>query len=192
MNGGAHTPSSELGAAVYKKAPIPAPYKALFGELAEGASVMVYGDAGAGKTTNMIALARGLCKAGLKTLYVSFEQFGTDGLKQAQKRAGGSCPGLFFDGGKKLDKASLKNYGCMILDSISAAGWGIEELRVFLQANKGKLIFYIAQSTKDGNFRGGNDLKHEADTVVKITAGRLFTEKNRYGALAEIKNPFAK
>lgn len=189
MNGPAsHTPSAELGAATYEKAPIPAPYKALFGELAAGAAVMVYGDAGAGKTTNMIALARGLCRAGMKTLYVSFEQFETDGLKQSQKRAGGGCPGLFYAG--KAEKTA--GYDCIILDSISAAGWDTEDLSSFLKRHKSKLVFFIAQSTKDGNFRGGNDLKHEADTVVKITAGKIFTEKNRFGALAEIKNPFSK
>ena len=59
----------------------------------------------------------------------------------------------------------------MFIDSVSKAGMELEDL-VKLKRRYARTSFvFVFHSTKDGRFRGGNEMAHEVDVVVEVESG---------------------
>jgi predicted ATP-dependent serine protease len=56
----------------------------------------------------------------------------------------------------------------------------LEDLVKLKERNPRTGFVYIFHSTKDGRFRGGNELAHEVDVIIEVYSGKA-SGNGRYG-----------
>ena len=59
----------------------------------------------------------------------------------------------------------------MFVDSITKAGLTTEQIHQMHEKFPGTKFIFIAQSTKDGSYRGAKDIEHEVDAIVHVQDG---------------------
>jgi len=154
-------------------------YKREFHKLNSDTQAMIWGSPGHGKTVWALQFAQYLAeKLNLKTLYIADEEFGRSTFSEKIRDFKIGNPNLHF--AKRLDESVIDQYDAVFFDSINSIGMSIKDYQKFVDRHPGKLYVLIVQSTKDGDFRGGNDWEHEVDVAGEIRNRQLILHKNRF------------
>lgn len=156
---------------------MPVPGFDFFGVFPETWKMLLWGLPGKGKTTLAFRFVDSL---GMKTLYCSSEQGHSETLQR-----------ILFDWEIRQNKIAISDAQdlrelrqdifefspeVLVLDSVSVLGGVIEFPRVI----------WIVQSTKDGQFKGNQELAHNADVVCCVVEqGKILIQKNRLGKIGE-------
>ncbi len=159
---------------------------ALIGDPCEGFKMMVYGKPGNGKSTFCLLFAKYLSEnLNKKVLYIaSEEKFGYT-LKEKIQRLNVANDNFYISERIPYD---LSGYDVVFFDSVNDLDIDPKELNEI--ASQGISTVAIFQCTKDGDYRGGSEFKHDSDTVVKVENFLAKIEsKNRFGGI--VGNEFA-
>jgi endogenous inhibitor of DNA gyrase (YacG/DUF329 family) len=166
--------------------PFQEPYKSLIGEPPFGFHGIIYGLPGQGKSTFAIQFANYLASNHGRVLYISAEEGHSkslvDKVKQQQRLS------TMLDIADVSDIETTNNiirnthYPFIFIDSADRLGLsakGIQEIRAISKSS----LIVIHQSTKSGEMKGEQELKHDADLVICVDRYQVSTEgeKNRYG-----------
>ena len=177
--------------------------------LVPGASVLLGGEPGIGKSTLLLQLCGSVAASGKKTLYVSGEE-GLAQIKARAERLGALSPKLYAISSTRLEDAldSLERERpeLVIADSVqtmaSSQGEGLPgnvgQVKAVAQAlteacrKIGACLVLVGHVTKDGSLAGPRMLEHMVDTVISIEGDRrqmfrlLRVFKNRFGPNEEL------
>lgn len=149
----------------------------LIGDPCENFKMMVYGSAGNGKSTFCLLFAKYLSQnLGKKVLYIaSEEKFGYT-LQEKIERLNVANDNFYIAERIPLD---LGEYDVVFFDSVNDLGIDPDELNEITDGIASVAIF---QCTKDGDYRGGSEFKHDADVVIKVeNMVATIDGKNRFG-----------
>lgn len=152
-------------------------FRELIGDPAVGFTAMVFGQPKSGKSTLMLDFAHHLAVNHGEVLFVAFEEGYGYTLKEKISRIGAVHSRLHFS--EELP-AKLGFYDFVFIDSVSRAGMELEDLVLLKNRNPRTSFVFIFHSTKDGKFRGGNELAHEVDVIIEVENG-MASGKGRFG-----------
>lgn len=152
-------------------------FRELIGDPAVGFTAMVFGQPKSGKSTLMLEFAHYLAKNHDNALYVAFEEGYGYTLKEKITRIGAIHPNLHF--AEELPK-NLQNYGFVFIDSVSRAGMELSDMIKLKNKYPRTSFIFIFHATKDGKFKGGNELAHEVDAIIEVENG-IAKGKGRFG-----------
>ena len=152
-------------------------FKALIGDPSVGFTAMVFGQPKSGKSTLMLEFAHQLAVHHGKVLYVAIEEGYGYTLKEKVSRIGAVHPRLCI--AEALPK-ELAQFDFVFIDSVSRAGMELEDLVKLKKHNPKTSFVNIFHSTKDGKFKGGNELAHEVDVIIEV-ADKKAKGQGRYG-----------
>lgn len=144
-------------------------WKKLFGQPDPNFTMMIFAKPKQGKSTIMIDFANYLATYFGNVLYVAIEETIRRTLQEKIIRLGADHPRLDFTG--KLPNTIPDKYQFVFIDSANAAGIDIDRMRSIIKKNPSKGIVFVFQTTKEGNFRGGQELEHEVGMVCEIKDG---------------------
>ena len=153
------------------------------GVLNERFSILLYGEAGGGKSHLATILAYELCRYG-RVLYVLAEEDITSSVRERIVRYGDSDAVNFIvcsDEQKILEK--LQGYDFLVLDSLNGMlrfNYHTDFLRR-LKALKLRGMVLVNQVNKSGHFVGNNAILHEVDVEMVVSSGVAEVGKNRFG-----------
>lgn len=156
----------------------------LVGNPQENFRMMIYGSPGQGKSTLAVELAAYLASNFGRVLYNSSEE----GRSQSLQRKLSDVNSDMFDVGyaKTFEqlKATLANMEkkprFVVIDSVNDMQLTISQLQELFAQDKKRGFIYIMQSTKGGDFKGGNVFAHESDVTLRVENYIPETEKNRF------------
>jgi predicted nucleic acid-binding Zn ribbon protein len=169
---------------------LPAPFEII--EIELGASILLSGDAGSGKTTICLAAS-----AGRDTLMEASEQqqrsIATNWRRIHKKEEFPAINGCYSWENLEEDIRGLQEGSILIVDSVSQlseshdSAWLVQSV-IERVRTIGAIAFFIAHYTKDGQMLGPNMLRHLVDVVCHIPNDdsgmrRLALDKNRFGGL---------
>lgn len=164
---------SEIKSIRFKYLNISEPWTGLFGDLAEGAQVIVSGFQGCGKSTLALQLALDLAQMGRRVLYLALEEGYSATLQQRIKRFGSHENLRFMDMDDAAD-AKRRNpnlfglYDDVFVDSIQMIeGFNEIEIRELKKKFPKTNFYYISQVSKSGSVRGSNKIGHECDVIIR-------------------------
>lgn len=149
----------------------------LIGDPSVGFTAMVFGQPKSGKSTLMLEFAHYLSIHHGEVLYVAFEEGYGYTLKEKITRIGAVHPRLNFS--ESLPK-DVSSYDFVFIDSVSRAGMELEDLVKLKNSFPQTSFLFIFHATKEGKFRGGNELAHEVDVIIEVENG-LAKGKGRFG-----------
>lgn len=149
----------------------------LIGDPCENFKMMVYGSAGNGKSTFCLLFAKYLSKnLGKKVLYIASEEKLGYTLQEKIERLNVANDNFYIAERIPLD---LGEYDVVFFDSVNDLGIDPDELNEITEGIASVAIF---QCTKDGDYRGGSEFKHDADVVIKVeNMVATIDGKNRFG-----------
>lgn len=143
-------------------------FRDLIGDPSVGFTAMVFGQPKSGKSTLMLEFAQELAVHHGKVLYAAIEEGYGYTLKEKIQRVGATSSQLHFS--EKLP-SNLSSYDFVFVDSVSRAGIELEDMIKLKNRYPRTGFIFIFHSTKDGKFRGGNELAHEVDVIIEVEAG---------------------
>lgn len=152
-------------------------FRKLIGDPSVGFTAMVFGQPKSGKSTLMLEFAQELAMNHGKVLYAAIEEGYGYTLKEKIQRVGATSSRLHF--AEKLP-SNLNAYDFVFVDSVSRAGMELEDMIKLKNRYPRTGFIFIFHSTKDGKFRGGNELAHEVDAIIEVEKG-LAKGKGRFG-----------
>jgi len=152
-------------------------FRELIGDPAVGFRAMVFGQPKGGKSTLMLEFAHYLASNHGNALYVAYEEGYGYTLKEKITRIGAIHPKLHF--AEQLPK-DLHKYGFVFIDSVSRAGMELADMIKLKNKYSRTSFIFVFHSTKDGKFKGGNELAHEVDTIIEVENG-IAKGKGRFG-----------
>lgn len=152
-------------------------FRELIGDPSVGFTAMVFGQPKSGKSTLMLDFAHYLAGNHGEVLYVAFEEGYGYTLKEKISRIGAIHPSLHFAEGLP---GSLGRYQFVFIDSVSRAGMELEDMIALKSKYPQTSFIFIFHATKDGRFKGGNELAHEVDVIIEVENG-LAKGKGRFG-----------
>jgi len=174
-----------------------------------GSVVLVGGDPGIGKSTLLLQACEGICRRGLKALYVTGEE-STMQTKVRAERLAVASRDVFVMAETNidtiLDHVKESEPDVLVVDSIqmmykpqlSSAPGSVSQVRecamslVYQAKSSGTTTFLIGHVTKDGAIAGPRVLEHMVDAVLYFEGDRYHTYrvlravKNRFGSTNEI------
>ena len=115
-------------------------------------------------------------------LYCAIEEGYGYTLEEKIARLGAAHERLNFSDRVPSD---LSAYDFAFIDSVSEAGMELEDLVKHKHANPRTSFVFIFHSTKQGHFRGGNELAHEVDVIIEVEPG-VVKASGRFNAGGEI------
>lgn len=181
----------------------------LGGGVMPGASMLVGGEPGIGKSTLLLQLCAGIAKRGLKVLYAS----GEEGLAQIRTRAArlrALEPSLLGISTTRVEEviAAMERYApaFVVADSVQtltssdaeglpgniAQTRAVATTLVEASRRTGSALALVGHVTKDGALAGPRLLEHMVDTVIALEGDRrqifrlLRVLKNRFGPNDEL------
>ncbi len=188
-------PATELMKKTFDVIPFEEPYRSLIGEPAFGFHAIVYGLPGQGKSTFALQFANYLASKHGRVLYISAEEGHEKTLVDKIKRQGEISSWLDVADVRNAEEAiqliQSTHYPFVFIDSadrLQLTAKAIQEIR----ATSKSALIVIHQSTKSGEMKGVQELKHDADIVIAVDQYETSTigEKNRYGVHNTVKiNP---
>lgn len=170
--------AKELAEVKIETMDLPEIWKKWIGSPAPNFDMVVYGGPGARKTTLLLMLADDLAKMGKRVAFASSEEFGSPTLAQKVKYL--EVEDVDFAGHYK--DFNLPEYDVLFIDSINDMRITLDEYKILRQDYPNLAVIFILQSTKSGNFRGGQDWIHEAEIQVEVQNGKTITHKNRWNS----------
>ena len=133
----------------------------------------MYGKPKSYKSTFAILFADYFAKGFGKVLYVSSEEYDSPTIQARLKRLNIDNANIFISKNVQLLlDGSIPDL--IIIDTINKSGMNIDEIRQLKEKYPSTSFIFIAQSTKDGDFRGNNDLAHEQDILIEVKEGEAF------------------
>jgi len=183
--------------------------RVLGGGVVPGSMVLLGGPPGIGKSTLMLQVADGLCRAGSKGLYISGEE-SLEQIKDRAHRLGLRAEGMSVvsetELSRMMDAIEKVGPGWCVVDSIqtvyredmSSAPGSVGQVRectaelMRLAKSKGITVFVLGHVTKEGDLAGPRVLEHMVDTVLYFETEReqvyrlLRSYKNRFGSTHEV------
>ena len=174
--------AKQLMAMHFESLPFQAEWLEFLGEPAANFHAVVFGLPGSGKSTFSVQLASYLANTFGPALYVS----GEEGFSLTFRKKFESVDI------NNIDVADIRNYEEMcseinhshykflVIDSLNTMKIDAVQLRAIKEKFKEAGIITISQSTKDGNFRGSNEIVHDGDIAIQVQKGLATTIKNRF------------
>ena len=153
-------------------------FRELIGDPSVGFTAMVFGQPKSGKSTLMLEFAHHLALHHGEVLYVAFEEGYGYTLKEKITRIGAVHARLNFSEALPKDVAG---YDFVFIDSVSRAGMELEDLVKLKNRYPRTSFVFIFHATKDGKFRGGNELAHEVDVIIEVE-NKMATASGRFNA----------
>lgn len=135
------------------------------GNPSKGFTAMIYGKPKFGKSYLAIDFAGYLARHHGKVLYVAYEEGFDDTMKQKLQDKRVAHPNLFVSDYLPKD---LSEYEYLFIDSVNKAQLSPEDLDLIERRHPGTSFVYIFQTTKDGNFKGAMEYKHNVDVVIEV------------------------
>ena len=158
-------------------------FRELIGDPSVGFTAMVFGQPKSGKSTLMLEFAHHLAVHHGEVLYVAFEEGYGYTLKEKITRIGAIHPRLNFSESLPKDVAT---YDFVFIDSVSRAGMELDDLVKLKNRYPRTSFVFIFHATKDGKFRGGNELAHEVDVIIEVE-NKMATASGRFNAGSQLK-----
>lgn len=158
-------------------------FRELIGDPSVGFTAMVFGKPKSGKSTLMLRFAHHLAVHHGRVLYCAIEEGYGYTLKEKIERLGAAHERLVFS--DRLPK-QLAGYDFVFIDSVSKAGLELEDLVKLKKRHPRTSFIFVFHSTKDGRFRGGNEMAHEVDVIVEVESG-LAKASGRFLAGGEMR-----
>lgn len=151
---------------------------------AKNTYVALWGKPSSGKSSLCFMLADMFSEYG-DVLYVAAEEKIHETLRIKTELTGMKKQNVHFVHLRSIDelKEILKRnhaYSFLIIDSLNKLKIDSQMFEKFKEEND-LFIIAVLQSTKDGNFRGSNELAHDADVVISVDEGIATTDKGRFG-----------
>jgi len=169
--------SEDLASMHFETIGLQGKFKELIGDPSVGFTAMVFGQPKSGKSTLMLEFALHLAKNHGKVLYAAIEEGYGYTLKEKVSRIGAFHSRLQFS--ESVPKV-LFEYDFVFIDSVSRAGLELGDLVKLKNQNPRTSFVFIFHSTKDGRFKGGNELAHEVDVIINVEKGQA-NGKGRFG-----------
>ncbi|MBE8219885.1 MAG: DNA repair protein RadA [Alphaproteobacteria bacterium] len=183
--------------------------RVLGGGTAQGATILIGGDPGVGKSTLLLQTAAGLANKGRNVIYITGEESPAQVRLRAMRLQLANAPvkiATETNVANICKTIAKEKPNLLVIDSIQtmwspaleSAPGTVSQLRLATQdlihaakANNTTLIL-VGHVTKDGQIAGPRVLEHMVDTVIYFESERgdhlriLRTVKNRFGAAHEI------
>ncbi len=183
--------------------------RVLGGGAVSGASVLLAGEPGIGKSTLLLQLGDALARSGMTALYASAEESPRQ-LKMRADRLGCDSPRLLVAGETELEPlvAAVEESSpvAVLVDSVQALRsralesppGSIGQVRscadrlVELCKRQNRCLFLVGHVTKEGAIAGPKSLEHLVDTVLTFEGDAhseyriLRAQKNRFGPTGEV------
>ncbi len=183
--------------------------RAVGGGVVPGSSILIGGDPGIGKSTLLLQQAGMFAQNGIKTLYITGEESGTQ-IKIRADRLGISTDlidvACLTDTDEIITALNQSSYTFLIIDSIQtlrsasleSSSGTVSQIRESVSTIldicqvKEVTAFLIGHVTKEGAIAGPKVLEHMVDVVLYFEGEKnhlfriLRSEKNRYGPTNEI------
>ncbi len=137
----------------------------LIGDPSSGFTAMIFGKPKMGKSYLAVDFAGYLARNHGTVLYVAREEGIDDTLQKKLKDKNVAHPDLYVSDYLPSD---LSNYDFVFLDSVNKLGLSPEDLEGIKHKYPDTSFIYIFQTTKQGNFRGGNEFQHDVDVVIEV------------------------
>ncbi|TAE31374.1 MAG: hypothetical protein EAZ92_02925 [Candidatus Kapaibacterium sp.] len=182
--------------------PLPKPFSGLLGRIPHNPYIILWGDAGSGKTGFTLHLLNALRKhdkALLCTAEASLS--GADSplvmlahLTKTKQVLLAETPSI-----EAVEQIiATKQYPFLAVDSASRLGLTPEKVLEWRKLYPASMLVLLMESTKSGNeFKGDNAWKHHCNIMIRAeslvneqgsrTGGRYVVEKNQYGAYGEMR-----
>ena len=157
----------------------------------EGFHAMLHGKPGQGKTSFALQFADYFDRMYGKTIYLTAEQKGLN--KAFQSALNRFAPSAGFNIHTKPPKsvseliASIRGFKLAVLDSIDHLGMDWQAIKEVKEACPSVALLTIHHSTKEGKFKGGQELEHECDISIRMDSFIAYQTKSRFAAPAEIE-----
>lgn len=155
----------------------------LIGDPSKGFTVMIYGKPKMGKSYLAVDFAGYLARHHGKALYVAKEEKLDATLKIKLKDKSVAHKNL--DVSDYLP-SNLSDYDFVFIDSVNKMRLSPEDIERLRNDNKGISFIFIFQTTKEGNFRGGNEFQHDVDVVIQVPEKGKAVQNGRYNQGGEI------
>lgn len=153
------------------------PFKSDFHRMNSDTNVMIWGLPGGGKTVMLLKLAQHFAQSGKKVLYIAEEEFGKSTLAEKIQEFKIGHDNLHFVG--ELNESLLADYDIIFFDSVNSMNLTSHEIKRLDKKFPNKTFILIVQTTKAGDFRGGQDWEHLVDIAGEIRNRKLILRKNR-------------
>jgi predicted ATP-dependent serine protease len=153
----------------------------LVGDPEEPFPMMIFGGPGSGKSTLAIKLAFILASEFNKPIaYVAKEEGTGYTLKDKFKRMNAFHPNI--DIYEEMPK-DVSKYKYIFVDSANEMGYTYKDLDAMIKKYEpqGISFIFVFKGTKDGSYRGTQDIEHLVDVSIKCNNGIATTEKSRFG-----------
>jgi site-specific DNA-cytosine methylase len=176
--------SSELLGMDFESLPFGNRWADFFGYPSPTFNCVIHGKAGEGKSTFALQFAKYLADNFGRTIYISGEEGFSKTFKDKLANTNSSSNMLYVAELKTLNDIMCEVqrgiYKHIFIDSLDCMGIDAEDMRKLRAIYKTTAFITISQSTKAGEMRGSNELKHDADICVDVERGIAITTKNRF------------
>ena len=156
----------------------------LFGNPSPNFSMMIYGEPKCKKSTLAVLLANYLAKSFGSVLYAAYEEGIGETLKEKIDRLHAAHPNLNLSNGLP---SNLSPYKFIVIDSVTRAKLQFKDLVELKRKYPNAAFIFIMQVTKDGNYRGSQEIEHEVDIVVHCDANQVAHSNGRFSQGGEFK-----
>ena len=137
----------------------------LIGDPSSGFTAMIFGKPKMGKSYLAVDFSGYLARNHGTVLYVAREEGIDDTLQQKLKDKNVAHPDLYVSDYLPSD---LSKFDFVFLDSVNKLGLSPDDLEEIKHTYPETSFIYIFQTTKQGNFRGGNEFQHDVDVVIEV------------------------
>jgi hypothetical protein len=149
----------------FKKLGFIGKWRKLIGDPSAGFRAMIFGKPKMGKSYLAVDFAGYLANNHGTVLYVAREEGIDDTLQQKLKDKKVAHPDLYVSDYLPED---LSAYDFVFLDSVNKLGLSPEDLDDLNKLYPHTSFVEVFQTTKQGNFRGGNEFQHDVDVVIEV------------------------
>jgi predicted ATP-dependent serine protease len=160
------------------------PYANVFGDPAPNFAAMVYGKAGAGKSTMSYGFADYFARNHGDVLYVAREESVGKTLQDKLRRVGSPHHRLRFT--DRIDTPEMRDAQLVVIDSVSEDDMSPDAIKDLRRKHPRTGFLFVFHATKDGKFRGATTYEHAVDIVIKVADGIASNDKNRFGSKGEM------
>lgn len=155
----------------------------LIGNPSSGFTAMIFGKPKMGKSYLAVDFAGYLARNHGTVLYVAREEGIDDTLQKKLRDKNVAHPDLFVADYLPQD---LHQFDFVFLDSVNKLGLSPNDLEELKAAYPTISFVYIFQTTKQGNFRGGNEFQHDVDVVIEVPEKGQAVQFGRFNQGGEI------
>ena len=176
--------SNDLAKMKFASLPFTGEWKNFIGLPEENFAAMVWGKPKQGKSYFSIRFAKYLSNFG-RVLYIAAEEgFGLT-LQKKLKDMNASGENLDFAEANEINIDGLSQaihankYKFVVFDSYNKLKMNHLQIELLRKANPSTAFVIISQATKDGNYKGSQELEHDMDVIINVENG-VATQYGRF------------